>query len=112
MRVAFEVLDAWGFAYKNLLTWAKGVAGTGTWLQGQTEHCLLAARGKPVLLPGETTLLSAPRGPHSQKPGSFYAMVERACPAPPESRLELFARRKRDGWDQHGTFELEDERAA
>ena len=34
--------------------------GTGEWLRGQTEHCMLAVRGKPVFLHGNhTTVLEA-----------------------------------------------------
>ena len=44
LRVAFEVVDAWGFEYRSLLTWVKDRMGTGDWLRGQTEHCLLAIR--------------------------------------------------------------------
>jgi N6-adenosine-specific RNA methylase IME4 len=49
MREAFTVLDAWGFKQKTILTWAKDRMGTGDWLRGQSEHCLLAVRGKPVV---------------------------------------------------------------
>src|SRR5712664_2317795 len=48
LRVAFDVVEAWGFEYKSLLTWVKDRMGTGEWLRGQTEHCMLAARGKPT----------------------------------------------------------------
>ena len=49
MREAFSVLDAWGFEQKTILTWVKDRMGTGDWLRGQTEHCLMAVRGKPVV---------------------------------------------------------------
>ena len=62
LRVAFDVVHAWGFEYKTLLTWVKDRMGTGEWLRGQTEHCLLAARGKPVFVHGtHTTVLQAAR---------------------------------------------------
>jgi N6-adenosine-specific RNA methylase IME4 len=112
LRQAYGVLDAWGFEYKAMLTWAKDLPGTGAWLQGQTEHCLLAVRGKPTLLQGGTTLLNARRRAHSQKPEEFYHLIERLCPTPAGSKLELFARQKRAGWAQYGTFEMEVRRAA
>jgi hypothetical protein len=66
LQHAFGVISAWGFEYKTLLTWAKPHFGTGIWLRGQTEHCLLATRGKPIIeLTNQSTLLSAPRGRHS-----------------------------------------------
>jgi len=54
---------------------------TGEWLRGQTEHCMLAVRGKPVFLHGNhTTVLEAMRREHSRKPEEFYALVEATCP--------------------------------
>ena len=100
LRVAFEVVDAWGFEYKTLLTWVKDRMGTGEWLRGQTEHCMLAARGSPVFLHGNhTTVLEATRREHSRKPDEFYALVEATCPG---TKLELFCRQLRDGWQVYG----------
>jgi N6-adenosine-specific RNA methylase IME4 len=102
MREAFGVLDAWGFTQKTILTWAKDRMGLGDWLRGQTEHCLLAVRGKPIVqLTNETTLLHAPVRKHSQKPLEFYDLVERLCPAPRYGYL--FSRyRHNEKWDCHG----------
>jgi N6-adenosine-specific RNA methylase IME4 len=98
---AREVLEAWGFAPITILTWAKDRFGCGAWLRGQTEHCIFATRGKPLVqLTSESTLLHAAVREHSQKPDEFYALVERLCPAP--RYAELFARRQRANWDGHG----------
>jgi ParB/RepB/Spo0J family partition protein len=100
LRVAFDVVEAWGFEYKTLLTWVKDRMGTGEWLRGQTEHCLLAARGKPVFVHGSsTTVLEAMRREHSRKPEEFYALVESTCPG---SKVELFARQERGAWRAFG----------
>jgi MT-A70 len=57
MREAFMVLDAWGFEQKTILTWIKDKMGRGDWLRGQTEHCLMCTRGKPVVeLTNQTTV--------------------------------------------------------
>ncbi len=97
---AFEVAAAWGFEYKSLLTWVKDRMGTGQWLRGQTEHCLLAVRGAPVFLKGDySTVLSAARREHSRKPDEFYQLVEALCPA---SKVELFARTEREAWRAFG----------
>jgi ParB/RepB/Spo0J family partition protein len=109
LPVAFDVVTAWGFQYKTLLTWVKDRMGTGEWLRGQTEHCLLGARGKPVFLHGsDGTALEAARREHSRKPEEFYALVERVCPG---SRVELFARQQREGWcgfgDQTALFGIQ-----
>jgi N6-adenosine-specific RNA methylase IME4 len=101
MRNAFTVLDSWGFEQKTILTWVKDRMGTGEWLRGQTEHCLMATRGRPIVhLTNQTTVLHAPAGRHSEKPDEFYKLVERLSPAP--QYCELFARRQRIGWDCHG----------
>jgi N6-adenosine-specific RNA methylase IME4 len=100
LRIAFDVVEAWGFEYRSLLTWVKDRMGTGDWLRGQTEHCLLAIRGKPVFLNGShTTVIHAARREHSRKPEEFYALVEEACPG---SKVELFARHQRSAWQCFG----------
>jgi N6-adenosine-specific RNA methylase IME4 len=102
MRDAYEILDAWGMEPKTILTWAKDKMGKGDWLRGQTEHCIMAVRGKPVVtLTNQTTLLRAPVRGHSQKPVEFYDLVESLCPAP--RYADLFSRyRHNDSWDCHG----------
>jgi N6-adenosine-specific RNA methylase IME4/ParB-like chromosome segregation protein Spo0J len=101
MRESYAVLDAWGFEQKTILTWAKDRMGYGDWLRGQTEHCHLAVRGKPIVaLTNQTTLLHGPVRANSQKPEEFYSLVESLCPAP--RYLELFARKPRPGWDVWG----------
>jgi N6-adenosine-specific RNA methylase IME4/ParB-like chromosome segregation protein Spo0J len=102
MREAFTVLDAWGFEQKTILTWVKDHFGCGDWLRGQTEHCLMAVRGKAVVkLTNESTVLFAPARGHSEKPVEFYDLVERLCPAP--RYADLFSRyRHNDRWDCHG----------
>ena len=81
MREAFDVVDAWGFEQKTILTWAKDRFGTGDWLRGQTEHVLFAVRGRPIVtLTNESTRLDAPVGAHSAKPEAFFCLVERTLP--------------------------------
>lgn len=96
MRDAFQVLDAWGFEHRTILTWVKDRMGTGDWLRGQTEHCLMAIKGRPtVLLTNQTTVLHGPLREHSRKPDEFYALVDALCPG---SKLEMFGRESRAGW--------------
>jgi N6-adenosine-specific RNA methylase IME4/ParB-like chromosome segregation protein Spo0J len=105
LPLALEVAAAWGFTYKTCLTWAKQCAGTGDWLRGQTEHCLLCIRGRPTVKPDRSTLLVAGPGRrrHSVKPEAFYELVEAICPG---AKVELFARRRRPGWTAWGGPEL------
>jgi N6-adenosine-specific RNA methylase IME4 len=100
MRDAYRVLDAWGFREKTILTWVKDRIGLGDWLRGQTEHCILAVRGKPtVTLSNQTTVLNGPMREHSRKPDEFYSMVEALCPG---SKCEMFCRQVRPGWHAWG----------
>jgi N6-adenosine-specific RNA methylase IME4/ParB-like chromosome segregation protein Spo0J len=97
---ALEVTKAWGFTYKTNLVWVKPSIGLGRWTRNRHELLLLASRGEielpqPDQLPD--SVIEAPRGPHSQKPGRAYELIETAFPH--LSKLELFARGKpRPGW--------------
>jgi N6-adenosine-specific RNA methylase IME4 len=98
-----KVLDAWGFEPRTILTWVKtDNIRLGLWLRGQTEHCILATRGKPTVeLTNQSTALLAPARGHSIKPVEFYDLIERLCPAP--RYADLFSRyRHNDKWDCHG----------
>jgi N6-adenosine-specific RNA methylase IME4 len=98
---SFRVLDAWGFTYRGLFTWVKSNGfGTGPFLRNSTEHVLLGVRGKPVFLErDQRSHMEAPRGRHSEKPESFYDIIERCCKGP---YVRLFARSQRDGWASWG----------
>jgi N6-adenosine-specific RNA methylase IME4/ParB-like chromosome segregation protein Spo0J len=90
----------WRLTYRSMLTWAKDRPGTGAWLRGQSEHALLLSRGSPLWIPNNaTTLLTAKVREHSRKPEEFYELVERTCPG---SKLDLFARQHRPGWNHWG----------
>ena len=99
---AKAVLDAWGLDPVTMLTWVKNKIGQGARLRGQTEHCILAIRGRPpVLATGQGTVIHADVREHSRKPDEFYAIVEAVSPAPVYA--ELFARRELPAnWHGHG----------
>jgi N6-adenosine-specific RNA methylase IME4 len=99
------VLERHGLEAKAMLTWGKPHFGGGDWLRGQTEQCIMAVRGKPVvtITNQSTLLLASPRemNGHSLKPKEFYDLVESLCPAP--RYADLFSRyRHNDKWDCHG----------
>lgn len=79
LREGFEVLDAWGFEYRTMLTWAKPQMGTGNYFRGATEHVMFATRGNLPIPPErrEVNWFQAPRGRHSEKPDCFHELVER-----------------------------------
>lgn len=102
IREAFTVLDAWGFEQKTILTWVKDRFGTGDWLRGQTEHCLMATRGKPIVeLTNQTTVIHGPLRKNSQKPDEFYDFIEKLCPSPRYATL-YHRGISRPNWDGHG----------
>ena len=97
---AMHIVEDWGFERKNILTWKKDTFGLGEWLRGQTEHCILATKGKPVF-DGKKygTIIEGKRTTHSTKPDEFYQLVENTCFG---KKFEYFSRRKRDGWEGFG----------
>lgn len=104
----YEVARAWGCEPITLLTWKKPGLGVGRF-RCNTEHVLVARRGDRIGNPfgqggrhsqaTDGTLFEWPRGRHSEKPEEFYRLVERLSPGP---YLEMFARRRREGWDAMG----------
>lgn len=104
MRDAFDVLQEWGFKYCQTLTWCKMPRGTG---QGglycpTTEFLVLGRKGKmPIKKRVDTTWwqIKRPHNSHSTKPDFFRNLVAQMGNAP---RIELFARKKTDGWDVWG----------
>lgn len=101
MEDAYRVVRAWGFTPMSILTWCKPGPGMGYYLRTNTEHCIFATRGRPIVPtePAMSSWYQWPRFEHSRKPDAFYELVERVSPGP---RLELFARRRRYGWDVLG----------
>jgi len=103
---ALEVVAAWGFEYKTMITWAKDRFGLGQYFRGMTEHCLFATRG---VLPYKVkpdgkraqgvTMITAPRGEHSVKPEAMRRMIELVSYPP---YLEMFARVRTPGWNTWG----------
>jgi N6-adenosine-specific RNA methylase IME4 len=65
---------------------------------------MLGTRGKvPAPAPGEhyPSTIEAPVTTHSTKPDAFAEMIEALFPTLP--RIEMFARKKRQGWDRWAT---------
>ena len=100
MRHTFELLDAWGFEEKAILTWVKQKMGIGRWLRSKSEFCIMAVKGKPTIqLTNQTTVLQADATQHSRKPDEFYKMVDELCIG---RKLDYFSREKRKGWEVYG----------
>jgi N6-adenosine-specific RNA methylase IME4 len=81
--------------------------GVGHYGRGCTEHFLVATIGKPksffhLGLTNILYVILAPRTDHSRKPEEFFAIANRLGDALGGSRIELFARELREGWDAWG----------
>ena len=110
LDVAFDVIRAWGFIFKTVgFYWVKQnikspgfFAGLGYYTRANPEQCLLATRGAGLKRIDRSIprLIVAPRGRHSEKPMEAYNRIERLFGN--VSRIELFARRRRTGWDAFG----------
>lgn len=107
---ALRVMDAWGFKYKTaLFVWVKlnpksltVVTGPGSYTRSACEYVLLGMRGhlKRATTEPVSQVIQTPRGRHSAKPDLMQEGLERLWPD--ASRIELFARRRRPGWDSWG----------
>lgn len=106
LPAALAILTVWGFRYVTLITWNKDRIGLGQYYRGMTEHCIFAVRGR---LPYRTlpdgkraqgrTAFFSPKSVHSAKPEQVALWAEQVSHGP---RLEVFARRRRPGWDAWG----------
>ena len=113
LKEAMMTVSKWGFEYITGFPWIKVSSvsnnifgdieikspyGIGFWVRGCSEPILICRRGRPKPPPDGFVGLLSPNMFHSRKPDSIYAYAE-SMDGP---YLELFARRKRDGWDSHG----------
>jgi N6-adenosine-specific RNA methylase IME4 len=100
---AFQVMEAWGFKYKTMLTWRKIMSlGMGYWYRGQCEHLLFGVKGKvKAFRIQESNFIQTKALRHSEKPEEFRRLIERSTLHMP-NKLELFARKQSPGWDVFG----------
>lgn len=91
-----ELMSAWGFKYKTLITWEKtGGLGMGHWLRVQTEHIIIGAKGKvKPFKHQEKNIYRLPLCAHSAKPHFFRELVGKLGSKSFDelSKLEMFAR--------------------
>ena len=103
-----EVMKAWGFKYKTIITWKKDRIGLGQYFRGNTEHCLFGVRGNlPYKIENDkrqqgVTGFDAKRKEHSEKPLEMVEMIEKVSDRTGFNKIELFARDIKNGWDKWG----------
>lgn len=111
LQQAITLGDAWGFEYRTVgFVWDKMVHNPGKYTLSNCELCLIFKRGKipsPRGARNVQQLVRVPRGKHSEKPLEVQKKIELMFPT--QSKIELFARKKADGWDFWGLDVMEQE---
>lgn len=105
---ALKVMNAWGFRYVgSAFTWVKKTKhgkwhyGMGGWTRQNSETCIFGIKGKPKRLSaGVFSVVDDVVMEHSRKPDCVKDRIVQLCGDVP--RIELFARRKAEGWDVWG----------
>lgn len=98
---AISMVGLWGFNYQCVFTWVKPTGMTPYSWMYNTEFVVFARFGSLDLQRhGLKLSFEAPTIGHSVKPDVFY--TDRVVPASPEPRLEMFARKTREGFTVWG----------
>ena len=101
-----RIIESLGFRYITNLVWAKSYFGLGRYFRGQHELCLFAVKGRGFSNRTNVNNVSSLIGKslikptrHSEKPKQIYDLIESRSQGP---YFEMFARKKRSGWDSWG----------
>lgn len=98
----FSILEAWGFKYHVTLTWDKTNGRSLFGFNRRTEFVIYAYKGNiNVNQRGKfiDTIFTEKLREHSRKPDIFYEMIKTNTP---DSRIDIFSREKREGFEQWG----------
>lgn len=102
LEESFEVVRAWGFRYKASFIWDKVKHVMGHYNSVRHEFLLVCIRGscQPDIPKLFDSVVSEERTEHSVKPEQFRVIIDTIYPN--GKRIELFARRLVEGWDNYG----------
>lgn len=98
---AFGVMLAWGFKYQRTITWDKQNGMCLFGFHHRTEFLLFGYKGRIEMYPKRKafpTIVQAKSKRHSAKPEIFRDLIVPFG----ETRIELFARQRAEGWDAWG----------
>lgn len=103
LNECFKVIEAWGFEYKTSFVWDKVKHVMGHYNSVRHELLLICVRGSypkqsNTLIDSVVTIERSDE--HSEKPERFREIIDEMYPY--GKRIELFARRKVEGWDTWG----------
>lgn len=98
----WPVIKAWGFEYKASFVWDKVKHNYGHYNSVRHELLLVCTRGSctPDVSKLHDSVVTVERGTHSAKPEEFREIIGELYIH--GNRIELFARRKAEGWDFYG----------
>lgn len=101
---AVDLLRYWKFYYKTVaFVWDKGKPNPGYYTMSQCEYVLLGKIGKIPTPRGARNLRQLvrwPRQEHSKKPLAVRSRIAEMFPT--QTKIELFARERYEGWDAWG----------
>ena len=100
---ALDTLKSWGFAYKSSLVWDKETLGMGFWFRGQHEFLLVGVKGKmspPEQSKRISSVYKEKKTRHSKKPNYIRDQIDFWYPN--QTKLEMFCRYAKEGWDVFG----------
>jgi N6-adenosine-specific RNA methylase IME4 len=101
---AIQLGEAWGFEYRTVaFIWDKMNHNPGQYTLSNCELCLVFKHGKIPRPRGARNiqqLIRSPRKEHSEKPIEVMQAIEKMFPT--QEKIELFARRKIEGWSSWG----------
>ena len=104
MKNSIELGEAWGFEYKTVaFVWDKMVHNPGRYTLSQTEFVLAFKKGtfpNPRGARNVKQFIQIHRRAHSEKPIEVIEGITRMFPL--QNKIELFARKKYNGWDSWG----------
>jgi len=105
----FDVINSWGFKFKTVgFVWVKMTkdlqkpySGMGYYTNQNAEFCLIGLKGNYWReAKNVKQIIQEPRREHSRKPDCTRERIVNLCGDLP--RIELFARKKIQGWDVWG----------
>ncbi len=101
LPMAFKLAKHWGFKYECLMTCVKnlGITPSNRWMYS-TDHVLFCTKGRlPLLKSGQRLDFAEETSVHGLRPDVFYDLVQDVSPGP---KIDVFARKRREGWDVLG----------
>ena len=102
LEKSFALVHAWGVEYKSTFIWDKIKHNMAHYNSMRHEILLICTRGacRPDVKELIDSVQSIERGKHSEKPVEFYDIIETLYTH--GRKLEMFGRKRREGWDIYG----------